>query len=240
MLVLGIESATRASGVALADEAGLRAERTLVAPMRTLEWLVAAIDGMLRDARLGPDDVQGVAVSVGPGSFTGLRIGIAAAQAWARARGLPACGVSTLEAMAAGMPGADAVAPILDASRGEVTAALFVRRGDEWIRCVEEITAPPDQILARLQACGVGPDAMLLTGTGLARYGEMFVESLPGSRVADRALWAPRAAAVAALGRRRLLRGGERLYEIQPRYARAPALRPRGDPAAHAQGGGAQ
>lgn len=226
---MGIESATEVCSVALVEESGLRAERTLRAPMRALEWLLPAIDGMLRDAGLGPDAVEGVAVSVGPGSFTGLRIGIATAQAWARGRGLPACGVSTLEAMAAAVPAGDAVAPILDARRGEVTAALFVRRGDEWVRAVEDTTGPAEQIVARFRACGVLSDALLVTGSGLAAHGPVFVESLPGVRLADRTLWAPRAAIVAALGLRSLARGGERLYEIQPRYARVPALRSSAD-----------
>ncbi|MDR5698199.1 MAG: tRNA (adenosine(37)-N6)-threonylcarbamoyltransferase complex dimerization subunit type 1 TsaB, partial [Armatimonadota bacterium] len=213
---------------ALVDDGGLRAERTLVGRARALEWLAPAIEDMLGESDLGQEAVEGVAVSVGPGSFTGLRIGIATAQAWARGRDLPACGVPTLEAMAAAMEGADAVVPVLDARRGEVAAALFARRDHGWVRAVEEVTAPPEQILVRFSACGIDLRGLVLTGDGLLAYGDLFTAALPGARIAERVLWAPRAATVAAVGRSRILQGGESLYSIQPRYGRSPALRAAG------------
>jgi tRNA threonylcarbamoyladenosine biosynthesis protein TsaB len=224
VLVLGIETATSSCSVALVDEQGLVSERTLAAPQRALEWLVPAVEGMLRDCDVRPLDVQGVAVSAGPGSFTGLRIGIATAVGWARARGVPACGVPTLLALAAHCAGGRLVAPVLDARRGEMAAALFLRDGDRWRPLVEELVAPPEVVIARFRSVDVPPDALTFLGDGLGRYGEPLRAAFPKARFAPRVLWTPRAATVAALGRERLLEeGGEPLWAIQPRYGRAPS-----------------
>lgn len=226
MLVLGIETATSSCSVALVDEGGLTSERTLGAPQQALEWLVPAIEGILRDCHVRPIDVQGVAVSVGPGSFTGLRVGIATAVGWAQARGIPACGVPTLLALAAQCAGGRLVAPVLDARRGEVASALFLQEGDRWRPLTEELTAPPEAVVARFRAVDESLDDLTFVGDGLHRYGKVLRAAFPNARFAPRVLWTPRAALVAALGRQRLLEeGGEPLWAIQPRYGRTPALR---------------
>ena len=115
MRVLAIETATPVAGVALLDQSGVLASRTVRAPMRHLEWLAAAIDGMLGDSGVRPDGVEAVAVGRGPGGFTGLRIGIATAAAWARARRVPVLGIDTLETLAVSAAGAGIVLPVLDA-----------------------------------------------------------------------------------------------------------------------------
>jgi tRNA threonylcarbamoyl adenosine modification protein YeaZ len=123
--VLAIETATPIASVALVDADGVLASRTLRAPMRHLEWVAAAIDGMLRDLGAGPESVDAVAVGRGPGGFTGLRIGIATAAAWAKARTVPMLGMETLEVLACAADGTGLVLPLLDAHRGEVAAALY-------------------------------------------------------------------------------------------------------------------
>ncbi|MDR7417112.1 MAG: tRNA (adenosine(37)-N6)-threonylcarbamoyltransferase complex dimerization subunit type 1 TsaB [Armatimonadota bacterium] len=223
MLVLGIETATETISVALVDEDGLRAERALRA-RRALGWLVPAIGGMLRDAGLRPEDVEGVAVSTGPGSFTGLRVGIATAVGWAQARGVPACGVSTLQALAATC-GALLVVPVMDARRGEVSVAPFVREGETYRPLTEELTAPPNAVIDRLRELGIEDPTFV--GDGLLRYGSLLRQAFPHAHLSPRVLWSPRAAAVAALGRERLLHsGGEPLGAIQPRYGRVTTFRP--------------
>ncbi|MDR5709642.1 MAG: tRNA (adenosine(37)-N6)-threonylcarbamoyltransferase complex dimerization subunit type 1 TsaB [Armatimonadota bacterium] len=225
MLVLGIETATYALSVALVDGVGLRAERTLRVGQRALQWLVPAIQGMLRDADLAPEEVEGVAVSTGPGSFTGLRVGIATAVGWAHARGVPACGVSTLQALAVTCSGAPFVVPVLDARRGEVSAALFAREGETYRPLTEELTAVPEAVIRRLRELRL--EDLTFVGDGLHRYASLFREAFPRAHLAPQALWSPRAATVAAVGRERLLQaGGEPLGAIQPRYGRAASFRP--------------
>ena len=89
MRVLAIETATPLASAAVVDEDGVLAESVLRAPMFHLEWLLPAIEAMLAQLAMTPGAIQGVAVSAGPGGFTGLRIGIATAAAWATMRRVP-------------------------------------------------------------------------------------------------------------------------------------------------------
>src|SRR5215831_6135265 len=112
MLTLAFDTATGAATSALVRDEDVLGERT----GRAAEVLADA-DELLRGAGLAPRDLDRIAVGVGPGSFTGVRIGLAAARGLALALDLPVAGVSTLEALAAGAPGA---VPMIDARRGEI------------------------------------------------------------------------------------------------------------------------
>lgn len=140
MRILAFDTATPATAVAVADRAGgadqpavglevaLRDEPAPGARPNHTSRLLELIEQVLADAGLGWEELERIAVGVGPGTFTGLRIGIATAQALARARGLPLVGVSTLAAVAlpalAQYPGASVLA-VLDARRGEAFAAGY-------------------------------------------------------------------------------------------------------------------
>jgi tRNA threonylcarbamoyl adenosine modification protein YeaZ len=115
MLILAFDTATDAATSALVDDGELIGER-----VSTPRVLLGDLDALLRQASARAADVDAVVVGTGPGSFTGTRIGLAAARGLALALGVPAAGVSTLDALAAGAPGGE---PIVDAKRGEV----FVR-----------------------------------------------------------------------------------------------------------------
>jgi tRNA threonylcarbamoyladenosine biosynthesis protein TsaB len=118
MLTLAFDTATGVATSALVRDADVLGERT----GRAAEVLGDA-DELLRASGVRPRDLELLAVGVGPGSFTGVRIGLAAARGLALALDLPVAGVSTLEALAAGAPGA---VPVIDARRGEI---FVVRSG---------------------------------------------------------------------------------------------------------------
>jgi tRNA threonylcarbamoyladenosine biosynthesis protein TsaB len=129
--------------------------------------LLAEIEGAI-EAGGGWDEIDRIAVGVGPGSFTGLRIGIATARALAQARGLEIAGVSSLAALARGIathPEAAGLAlPVIDARRGQVFAALYEREGAEvW----PPLVADPDELAERLR--GVD-SALLAAGDGAVRF----------------------------------------------------------------------
>src|SRR4030066_249418 len=98
MLVIAIETATMAGSVAIVDDARVISEITLNARATHSEKLMVAIDRLLGDSGLAIDDMDGVAVSIGPGSFTGLRIGLSAAKGLSYASGKPLIGIPTLDA----------------------------------------------------------------------------------------------------------------------------------------------
>ncbi|MGH7424383.1 MAG: tRNA (adenosine(37)-N6)-threonylcarbamoyltransferase complex dimerization subunit type 1 TsaB, partial [Candidatus Methylomirabilales bacterium] len=95
-MVLGIESASPQGGVALVGEEGVIAEYVLNVKATYAERLMPAIDRVLHDARMSIHEVEGLAVSIGPGSFTGLRIGLSTVKGLALATGKPVVGIPTL------------------------------------------------------------------------------------------------------------------------------------------------
>jgi tRNA threonylcarbamoyladenosine biosynthesis protein TsaB len=217
MRVLGIESSARQGGAAIVDGDRLVCESLLNIEVTHSERLLPAIDRLLADARLSLEALEGIAVSVGPGSFTGLRIGLSTAKGLAYATGLPVVGVSTLEAMAWALPAARwPVCPVLDARKQEVYAAIFRHAETGLCRLTEDMALSPEAL------CGIIREPTLLLGDGLAAYEPLFRE-----RLGDR-LWIPplasrgaRPACVAELGRQRLLRGErDAAAGLVPRYLR--------------------
>lgn len=160
--VLGIETSTPWGGVALAGEGvGLVAHRWFHARTGYGRRLLASIDATLRDAGAGRESVVAVAATRGPGSFTGVRLGLTVAKTLARATGARLHLFSTLEAFAARAPGEGPLCPMLDARRGEVYTAIFERESD---------FAPP----TRLRGDAVEPCARLLESRELAEAVERF------------------------------------------------------------------
>ena len=151
MRVLAVETSTLAGGVALVDGDRLVAEYVLDVSVTHSERLLATVDRVLADARWTPRDLEGLAVSIGPGSFTGLRIGVSTVKGLALALGLPVAAVPTLDAMAAAVPWtALPVCPVLDARRGEVYASLYRRDGDGLRREWDYLALAPEELAARL------------------------------------------------------------------------------------------
>ena len=217
MLVMGIDTSTTQGGVALLSGQGVVCEYTLNIKATYSERLLPLIDRALQDAGITLGQVEGFAVAVGPGSFTGLRIGLSTAKGLVVVGGQPLVGVSTLEAMAWTLPFcAHPVCPILDARKGEIYCALFRHEGDRLIRLMDDTATAPGRLLSRIQQ----PTVFL--GDGLVVY-----EGLVQSELKELALFPPlagrggRAAAVAELGRRRLLRGDrDDLMQLAPQYLR--------------------
>jgi tRNA threonylcarbamoyladenosine biosynthesis protein TsaB len=134
MLILAFDTATDVATSALVDDGEVLGERTSRA-VTVLEDL----DALLRQAGAHTRDVNALAVGIGPGSFTGVRVGLATARGLALALGVPVAGISTLDALAAGAPGA---LPVIDARRGEV----FVLDGEPRVVAPGELEVAPGRI----------------------------------------------------------------------------------------------
>ena len=194
MITLAIDTATPHGRFALAEDGRLLAYQPHNVQGSYADALLPVVDGVLNEAGRTLDEVDLVAVTLGPGSFTGVRIGVATAKALAWALDAQLAAVSTLEAMAAemlaGEPARQLAVPVLDARRGEVFGAIYRRRG-VW---VEELAAPaclhPDRWWERLcelvddvETPAFGGDGVpLLVGQGKDLRPELLSRGEPASR----------------------------------------------------------
>jgi tRNA threonylcarbamoyladenosine biosynthesis protein TsaB len=203
MKLLAVESATLSGGAAILDGDRVLGEITLNIAITHSERLLAAVDRLLADCGLAPADLEGLAVSVGPGSFTGLRVGLATVKGLAMALDLPIAPVPTLDALAARLPFADApVCPILDARKNEVYLSLYRWRGDRMCREREYLALPPELAVAELTA------PVILLGDGIEACRPWLDGQGDGIRVAPVAQRLPATATVAELGHALLAAGG--------------------------------
>ncbi|MEK6549828.1 MAG: tRNA (adenosine(37)-N6)-threonylcarbamoyltransferase complex dimerization subunit type 1 TsaB [Nitrospirota bacterium] len=220
MRLLAIETATPAQSVALVEDDRLLAELSYEAQGNRGGVLLPTVDQVLKKAGVAARDLDVVAVSVGPGSFTGLRVGLATAKGLALGAGARLVGVPTLEALAEGYASADAtICALLDAYRGEVYMALFRRNGNALERLSPDAVLAPGAVASALAAVE-GP--VHLIGNGAARYREPLEAALGGRVcVSDEGLRAaPTAAVVARLGIRQFAGGNKPDAEVALIYLR--------------------
>lgn len=126
MLILAFETSAKAASVALMRQGCLLAESYQNTGLTHSQTLLSMAEGLMQHCGCTPSQIDAVAVAAGPGSFTGVRIGVAAAKGFAWGRQLPCYGVSTLEAMARGLGVRQGyICPVMDARRAQVYNALF-------------------------------------------------------------------------------------------------------------------
>jgi tRNA threonylcarbamoyladenosine biosynthesis protein TsaB len=214
MRTLALETSTGSGSIALLDQGLITFSSQLPAGRRTAQTFAPALDDALRQAGWEPRSVRLVAVTNGPGSFTGLRIGVTAARFFAYAAGAELLAVNTLDVIVAQLPAhAHAAWAVMDAQRGQWFAAGYRRLPDgAW-----EVVAPCQVWNHEALAQRLSAD-VILTGPGLARASTMFV---PGEQRADPACWNPRAETVGQLARR-AYEAGQRgdLWRLEPQYYR--------------------
>ena len=178
--------------------------------------LPVLVERVLGEAGLALEDVEGIAVSIGPGSFTGLRIGLALAKGLAFAGGLPLVGVPTLEALAwvADAAPGTSVCAALDARKREAYAALFAVEAGGLRRVTPDLALAPEALAARLpRPCTLVGDAGEVYGAVLGAH----------ARLLPFATHHPRGGMVARLGAARLAAGeAANVGTLEPIYVRPP------------------
>lgn len=185
-----LDTATSVFSMALADGTRILAEESGVAGPSSAARLAPAIAGLFTAAGMTPADMDCFAVSVGPGAFTGLRVGIALVKGLAYATGKPVIPLSSLALLAMNARGSDIpVCPLFDARKGEVYGALYdFASGAEPV--IAEEAADPTTFLRRLEG------RALFLGDGAVRYGALIRETMGERAVfAGPELQNPRAAA---------------------------------------------
>jgi tRNA threonylcarbamoyladenosine biosynthesis protein TsaB len=217
MWTLGLETSGLIGAVALACDDVVVAERTLdTAGRRHAQTLLTEVDALLRSAALKPSDIDTVAVSLGPGSFTGLRVGVVCAKTWCYATGCHVVGIETFATVASQAPtDCECVWVISDAQRGDFFAAEYRRDGDEW-SCVT-----PVAIVEGTAWLGERTAKERLIGPGVTRVSEAQTTAMV---IRDSWSMRPSAAALALLGAKRV-RGDQvdDVWKLAPIYIRPSA-----------------
>jgi tRNA threonylcarbamoyladenosine biosynthesis protein TsaB len=219
MHILGIETSTTTGSVAVVSEDGVICQYSLNIEVTHSERLMSTVDRVLKDTGLTIADMDGYAVAIGPGSFTGLRIGLAAVKGLALVTGKPVAAVPTLQALAWNLPFAVyPVCPMLDARKKEVYAATYRFDGTTLVRVMAEAVLSLSRLSERIS------EKTIFTGEA----SHLFREEI-ANLFGERAMFAPvpamlpSAATVAEIGRGMIKSGKQAdLDSMTPMYIRRP------------------
>jgi tRNA threonylcarbamoyladenosine biosynthesis protein TsaB len=216
MRILGVDTASSQTSIAILEDGNLIAEAAfppkggsagtnVVAKSSHAETVLPLIQSALERAHRRLSDIDAIGVSIGPGSFTGLRVGLALVKGIAYECQLPVVGVSSLEAQAARVVEfSGTICPLLDARKQEVYAALFNRRAGELVRCLAD-QAVEISGLVDLFATMPASAAIAFVGSGAQRYREQILHLFDGrGQVIDDTCACSAAVAVAHLALARL------------------------------------
>lgn len=195
-LVLAFDTSHAKGSVAIARGKEIICEVLFDAADTHSATLMPAIDTALELAKEEISSIDLFAVTIGPGSFTGLRIGLATVKGFASVKRRPVVTMTSLELLAAALPYArEVVCPVIDAYKGEVYAALYDTRSGSPVELVSPFAAAPGEAAAKLGNHG----PLILCGTGLGRYGDALLGSLPEGSTAAGLRWSIPSAAHLAL-----------------------------------------
>lgn len=230
MIILAADTTTPINTVALCRDETLLAETVVLAGRSHSERLLETVKWVLHETRLTLEDVTLLAVSIGPGSFTGVRVGTATWKGLALGNRLPLVAVPTLDALTRLSAFHDAlVCPMLDAKMGEVFAAVYRFEDGRRTKLTGDLVLPVEEAARRI------PDQppVVVLGDGVERYHERIAKALPGAVMTPSWLGLPRASAVAVEAFHMMAQGAETdparavpvyLRKSQPEEARAKRL----------------
>lgn len=218
MLILGIETATERVSVAIGGHEGVIGLFEITKGRRHAETLVPAIQFTCQQAGIELDEISVVAVDVGPGLFTGMRVGLASGKAIAQALRVPMIGISSLDLLAFPSRHTDkVVVPVIDARKGEVFYAMYRQVPGGIQQIAEPVVGPVDDLVADLMARN---QDVLCVGDGARRYRDEIVDGYHCEIGGDDH---PSASPLVQLAHARALREDwVNAREIEPMYLRAP------------------
>ena len=202
MTILAIETATRQMGIAAIDGERVLASYELLAENPHAVELPDAVIRVLKAAHTTLAQVKGIVVDIGPGSFTGLRIGLAFVKALVFPTKIPLVGVSSLDVLASNLPFTSRpVCPVLDAKQKNVYAALYRPQKSDVKKATDYFLGPIDDFLGKVK------EPTIFLGDGCSLYRERILERCPEAEFASQELWLPKAATLGRLGAQRLTKG---------------------------------
>jgi len=220
MLILGIDTATAQVSVAVGGHEGVLAATQSMRGKQHAETLTPSIEFVCRQARIELTEISVVAVDLGPGLFTGLRVGVAAAKAMAYALRVPMIGVPSLDLVAFPVRySPKLIVAAVDARRGELFTAFYRQVPGGIQRLSPHHVVSPDDLASELLATA---EECLLVGDGALRYREVF-DGLHKVEIAEEGLAHPAASSLVMLAHAQALREQwVKPWDLQPLYLRKP------------------
>lgn len=220
MKILAFDTSAQSASVALCEDGNVLSECQVHRRLTHSQTMLPMCEEVFRAAAMDLSEVELLAVSHGPGSFTGVRIGIAAVKGIAFANHLPCVGVSTLAALGRNLMGLDGmVCAAMDARRDQVYTALFRLEGERMTRLTEDVALALTELDEKLK--GYGDTPITLVGDGAALAADRL--TYPNLRIAPLPLRYGRAGSVAALAAEQYAAGGDfSAAALMPRYLRLP------------------
>ncbi len=218
MLILGIETATMQVGCSIGGHEGVLACFHAAKGRRHVETLIPAIEFMCRHAQIDLSEISAIAVDVGPGLFSGLRVGVSAAKALAQALRVPTIGISSLDLLAFPVRYTNRlIVPAIDARRGELFYSFYRQVPGGAQRLAPYQVGTPEDLASELLARG---EDCLVVGDGAVRYPRILTE-VSGAEAGDATSAFPSAAALVELAHPRALREEfVQPWELEPLYLR--------------------
>jgi tRNA threonylcarbamoyladenosine biosynthesis protein TsaB len=219
LIVIGLETSTAHTSVAIGTEKGIIASSLLAGGRRNHEVAVPALQHLLRLSEIEMSHVAGIAVGIGPGLFTGLRVGVATAKTLAQVLQIPIVGLASLDVLAfAARYSRRAIGAVIDARRGEVFFGFYHPVPGGVTRASEFMVGSPSRLLAEIEAFR---QEMLLVGNGAILYRRELVALGSQVEIAGAAYGYPHAPALVELSIPRFEREeSDRLFDLVPLYLR--------------------
>lgn len=204
MRILAIETSTKNLGIAIADEDSILAEYKGDSELKHSQDLIPNIDLLLKDLGSDLTDIDAFAISIGPGSFTGLRVGVSALKGLNLVTDIPIITVPTLDVIAYNAINISApICVIVDAKKNNLYSSLYTVENGDIIRSWDYLLIHADELIKRVQSTEhrTQNKEILFLGDGIGLYGSLILGGLKGARLADRKYWFPDPKVVAHLAR---------------------------------------
>lgn len=220
MYILALESTGPHASVALTDENGNIEEIVNPGRLNHLETMIPMVDQLIKKCELQLSDVTAIAASIGPGSFTGIRIGVTTARTLAQALDIQTIGVPTLDAFCYNQRDfGGIICPVFDARRNQVYAGAY-----RWIDgAIQTVTEPGAYMIDEFLATLTGNEQHMFFGDGIRVYGERIFEAGLDAMLAPEPVRLQRASSVAAMALDIYKREGTKPYgSLLPLYMRKP------------------
>jgi len=230
MIILAIESTTNICSIAVLKDGKLIGFREEDIPQKQLTWITPAIVELLKRKKINFSDISYVAVTSGPGSYTGLRLGIITAKTIAQFLNIPIIAYNTLEVLAFNCIDSDnIIIPLLDAKKNEIYASAFVRDGEYLKQILPPKAYDINELILKINNVGAsGRSPMQITGTALLNYKEILNEKIKiKHKFAKKEFWYPKASALADMAYRDINSGRAKLLgyaDLEAYYLREPDI----------------